>query len=426
MQTQQQRKKNKKLFNLLMIAMIAVIAFCAVMAVGHIKGWFGSGDSDSAVVTEEISGVANIERSGVGYSLKENVPLKAGDIVETETGSTVSAKISGENLMTMNESAELAVENGEKDAVSLTLNEGELFADAEDPGETLDLALDKNTVHAAESEDAVVFAASQQQGSTTVSVLEGSLSVSIEDGTEKDVKAGESLLITHNGDGDLSAEITELKAESFDDFVLTQASKCDSKDKLCFTAKELKKVQDDRTAEKEKAQEAAAKEDALYKEIASSGSSSSASGSSKSSSSKSSGSSDVKTCTIQIRCDTILKNMDNLTAGKNKYVPSNGVILATSKVEFADGETVFDVLKRACSYTGIQLEYSYTPLYGSYYIEGINNLYEFDCGEQSGWMYKVNGWYPNYGCSSYKLKNGDVIVWCYTCNGLGADVGGGM
>ncbi len=426
MQTQQQRKKNKKLFNLLMIAMIAVIAFCAVMAVGHIKGWFGSGDSDSAVVTEEISGVANIERSGVGYSLKENVPLKAGDIVETETGSTVSAKISGENLMTMNESAELAVENGEKDVVSLTLNEGELFADAEDPGETLDLALDKNTVHAAESEDAVVFAASQQQGSTTVSVLEGSLSVSIEDGTEKDVKAGESLLITHNGDGDLSAEITELKAESFDDFVLTQASKCDSKDKLCFTAKELKKVQDDRTAEKEKAQEAAAKEDALYKEIASSGSSSSASGSSKSSSSKSSGSSDVKTCTIQIRCDTILKNMDNLTAGKNKYVPSNGVILATSKVEFADGETVFDVLKRACSYTGIQLEYSYTPLYGSYYIEGINNLYEFDCGEQSGWMYKVNGWYPNYGCSSYKLKNGDVIVWCYTCNGLGADVGGGM
>ncbi len=426
MQTQQQRKKNKKLFNLLMIAMIAVIAFCAVMAVGHIKGWFGSGDSDSAVVTEEISGVANIERSGVGYSLKENVPLKAGDIVETETGSTVSAKISGENLMTMNESAELAVENGEKDAVSLTLNEGELFADAEDPGETLDLALDKNTVHAAESGDAVVFAASQQQGSTTVSVLEGSLSVSIEDGTEKDVKAGESLLITHNGDGDLSAEITELKAESFDDFVLTQASKCDSKDKLCFTAKELKKVQDDRTAEKEKAQEAAAKEDALYKEIASSGSSSSASGSSKSSSSKSSGSSDVKTCTIQIRCDTILKNMDNLTAGKNKYVPSNGVILATSKVEFADGETVFDVLKRACSYTGIQLEYSYTPLYGSYYIEGINNLYEFDCGEQSGWMYKVNGWYPNYGCSSYKLKNGDVIVWCYTCNGLGADVGGGM
>ena len=39
-------------------------------------------------------------------------------------------------------------------------------------------------------------------------------------------------------------------------------------------------------------------------------------------------------------------------------------------------------------------------------------------------MYKVNGWFPNYGCSSYYLEDGDTIVWTYTCNGLGADVGG--
>ena len=58
-----------------------------------------------------------------------------------------------------------------------------------------------------------------------------------------------------------------------------------------------------------------------------------------------------------------------------------------------------------------------------YYIQGINNLYEFDCGAQSGWMYKVNGWFPNYGCSKYTLEDGDDIVWCFTCNGLGADVG---
>lgn len=71
----------------------------------------------------------------------------------------------------------------------------------------------------------------------------------------------------------------------------------------------------------------------------------------------------------------------------------------------------------------IQIEYSYTPLYGSYYIEGINHLYEFDCGKQSGWMYKVNGWFPNYGCSSYKLEGGETIVWAYTCKGLGTDIG---
>ena len=132
----------------------------------------------------------------------------------------------------------------------------------------------------------------------------------------------------------------------------------------------------------------------------------------------------LKTCTITIRCDTILDNLENLTAGKEAYVPANGCILSTSTVEFEDGETVFDVLERVCSYAGIQLEYSWTPMYNSYYIEGINHLYEFDCGNESGWMYKVNGWFPNYGCSSYTLQGGDTIVWCYTCNGLGADVGG--
>ena len=56
-------------------------------------------------------------------------------------------------------------------------------------------------------------------------------------------------------------------------------------------------------------------------------------------------------------------------------------------------------------------------------IEGIANLYEFDCGELSGWMYKVNDWFPNYGCSRYELKDGDKVEWVYTCD-LGKDVGG--
>ncbi len=128
-------------------------------------------------------------------------------------------------------------------------------------------------------------------------------------------------------------------------------------------------------------------------------------------------------CYISIRCDTILNNLDDLDPAKAPYVPSNGWILGKKKVEFEEGETVCDVLKRVCSNYGIQLEYSWTPAYNSYYIEGIHHLYEFDCGPESGWMYKVNGWFPNYGCSSYYLKKDDNIVWCYTCKGLGADVG---
>ena len=57
------------------------------------------------------------------------------------------------------------------------------------------------------------------------------------------------------------------------------------------------------------------------------------------------------------------------------------------------------------------------------HFEVIHNLYEFDCGELSGWMYKVNEWFPNYGCSRYQLQEGDIICWEYTCD-LGVDVGG--
>ncbi|MBO7699763.1 MAG: DUF4430 domain-containing protein [Eubacteriaceae bacterium] len=50
-------------------------------------------------------------------------------------------------------------------------------------------------------------------------------------------------------------------------------------------------------------------------------------------------------------------------------------------------------------------------------------LSEFDCGEQSGWMYCVNGTFPGVGASGWNLKNGDVMRWQYSCTGLGADIG---
>ena len=129
-------------------------------------------------------------------------------------------------------------------------------------------------------------------------------------------------------------------------------------------------------------------------------------------------------CTISISCATILDNMDWLDPEKVDIVPADGWILRPVKVEFKDGESVFDVLQRTCREKKIHMEFSDTPMYNSAYIEGIYNLYEFDCGELSGWMYKVNDWFPNYGCSRYQLKDGDVICWVYTCD-LGNDVGGG-
>lgn len=130
------------------------------------------------------------------------------------------------------------------------------------------------------------------------------------------------------------------------------------------------------------------------------------------------------TCTFSIECSTILNNLDMLDPDKLELVPINGVILPPTAVTFYEGESVFDVLQRVCKEYGIHMEASWTPIYNSAYVEGIHNLYEFDCGALSGWMYRVNGWYPNYGCSRYQLADGEVVEWRYTCD-LGNDIGGG-
>lgn len=130
-----------------------------------------------------------------------------------------------------------------------------------------------------------------------------------------------------------------------------------------------------------------------------------------------------QSCTLSVRCDTVLKNISWLKNSKADIIPKDGVIFEEKTVTFYEGESVFNLLQREMKRNKIHMEFENTPIYNSAYIEGIANIYEFDCGELSGWMYKVNGWFPNYGCSRYQLKDGDKVEWVYTCN-LGVDVGG--
>ena len=135
---------------------------------------------------------------------------------------------------------------------------------------------------------------------------------------------------------------------------------------------------------------------------------------------------DSETVTISIRCDTILKNYGELDPAlrSGEFVPPDGVILPPTEYVLRPGDTVFDILDRAVRYNKIQMEYQGADKnsYGSVYVQGIHYLYEFSCGPLSGWMYRVDGEFPNYGCSKYKLQNGQVIEWVYTCD-LGQDVG---
>ena len=128
------------------------------------------------------------------------------------------------------------------------------------------------------------------------------------------------------------------------------------------------------------------------------------------------------TCTLEIRCDTLLTQLDKVPAEKVNLVPEDGIMLAATEVEFTGGESVFDVFRKVMREEKLHFEYVDASAYDSVYIEGIGNIYEFDCGPQSGWMFSVNDVYPGLGCSSYTLADGDVIVFSYTCD-LGADLG---
>ena len=135
---------------------------------------------------------------------------------------------------------------------------------------------------------------------------------------------------------------------------------------------------------------------------------------------------DSETVFLSIKCGTILENWDDLDPAHRyeKYVPSDGDILEKTEYVLRPKDNVYDILDRAVRHNKIQMEYqgANENAFGSVYIQGINYLYEFSCGPLSGWMYRVNGEFPNYGCSKYELKDGDVIEWVYTCD-LGRDVG---
>lgn len=138
-------------------------------------------------------------------------------------------------------------------------------------------------------------------------------------------------------------------------------------------------------------------------------------------------------CFVTIDCKGIKNNLSSLKKGKKAFVPQNGYILKDARVPFEEGESAFDALKRACKENvctdnceycqkgGIQLEFSFTPVYKSYYVEGIHQLYEKDCGNFSGWMFSVNGKFSDASSSEYLLKAGDKITFAYTAS-MGDDL----
>lgn len=122
---------------------------------------------------------------------------------------------------------------------------------------------------------------------------------------------------------------------------------------------------------------------------------------------------DAVTCTVTVECKSILDHMDDLKEGHEEFVPDDGYIIKNYTHKAKKGYTAYDALKNACKKNDIKLTAKSTS-YGIY-ISGINNLDEFDCGKQSGWMYSVNGIMPNTTCGNVSVDDGDSIVFTYVC-----------
>jgi len=416
------KKTKKNILNAVMVVAIVAVLAAGLAMIGTLKGWFGEEETVTVVsesgeektieiAAENIIGSANIQRKGVAYKLENGNKLRDGDILETQNGSSMDI-VFGENRISLDENCQIGIGISENGEITAKLMNGGIFADIP---EMLKLSVMDREIDAKNC----VFSASAPYGSANIYVFENELN----SGTDK-VSAGEGITILSD-----TTETEALSIQQLGAFDLGKISAIGTAKNLCFTAEDVKKLNDEREAERQEALQAQFLEEQAAEDIEEQRKENEKNltivNGKKPDKNETDETDDELTCTITIRCDTILDNMGKLAEGKNKYVPANGCILATSRLTFEEGETAFDILNRACKLAGIQLEYSWTPIYDSYYIEGINHLYEFDCGELSGWMYKVNGWYPNYGCSAYTVKDGDAFVWAYTCD-RNDNVGGNM
>lgn len=96
----------------------------------------------------------------------------------------------------------------------------------------------------------------------------------------------------------------------------------------------------------------------------------------------------------------------------NGPIADGNPLYAAGLVTFTDGETAFDVLQTVCTKSGVQL--GYTGGGSSVYVSSINNKAAGTSGVGGGWLYRVNGSFPNKSAGAYVLHAGDVVEWLWT------------
>lgn len=425
--------KNRKLSNLVMVAVILVIVVAGILTVGSLRGWF-DGSGDQAVLTE-IRGIVHLERSGVAFPAEKDTPLRSGDRIMCDPGASALIRLDDHRWVMVGQQACVEVVTAEAADFCAKVTGGEVVA-ACISGEKSS-GSDAITLQFAEKEVKI------EQAVLGLSVAEDQQILRVYGGCVEDVRQGQMMRWVK----DQIQPAETMKQEELTEFAMAALRKANAQQETCFTDAMLDELVLGRHDQPSKPTQPTATEPVATQPAAAETASPAQmqeeqptpetespkqpDGSTQPPVTQPPATQPPQTeppqtqppetepplmCSISIRCDAILEHMDQLDPSKVGYVPSDGWILYAD-MEFTQGETVFDVLQRACDDYGIPMEYSYSPSYGSNYIEGINNIYEFDCGPQSGWKYQVDGWFPSYGCSGYTLSGGESITFCYTCEG---------
>lgn len=457
----QQKTRLRRLLGVLTALLVAAGIAVGVYWVGSLRGWFAqppvtvetsSGETVQipplSLTAQRITGKALVERGGLSFALEQGESLRAEDVVTLQGKGTLT--LGNETLtLTLGDKASFLVGQTDGGEEQITLNQGVLYAQSQ--GTTYFVVGNQS----AQVTDGVI---SLSVGAKAMVFDQLSGSTSFFDGDKNvTVSAGQRLTAQQTEKRWGAPKQQKLTLAMLSDFTLEQAKGTTG---LCFTTEQLtgeiaareakaqqeleeklrqeteqqeaeaqakaqaeqeKQQAEQKAAEEQKAQEAKRKAEEEKKKQQEEERKRQEEEEKKKQQEQETTTS-TGSCTLTIECHTLLDNLEDVKESKKQYVPASGVILKKTKVTFTEGETVYDILKRTCKQAGIQLEVSYSSGYGSYYVEGIGHLYEFDCGRESGWVYSVNGKQPNYGCSSCVVQEGDQIVWSYTCSGMGKDV----
>lgn len=120
-----------------------------------------------------------------------------------------------------------------------------------------------------------------------------------------------------------------------------------------------------------------------------------------------------------------IKKEENKEEEKPKFIVNINIKMVddtifSSQIVLEKEVTAFEALKYYCENNSIQIGYTGSGQF--VYVSSINGIKEKSEGPSSGWMYKVNGTFPDVSAGKYKLSSNDTLEWVFTKDG-GKDVG---